>query len=802
MKFLFSIALLFLVSFGYSQVSKAPAYPLINHSTYFSIWSMTDSLNQNTTKHWTGVNQPFVGYLNVDGTQYRFLGKSAVRYKTILPVANDNKIPVSYTESLPKGDWTRGYVDGWNNGNLPFSDNLDNKNASSWKSKDLWVVRKFELNKLPSADLYLKMFHDDNVEVYLNGQQIFKKEGWNNSLEYFLLEEKAKTFLKKGTNVLAVHVENTKGGAYLDFGLSESIPDNIKSQLAIQKSINITATKTDYTFQCGKVELTASFLSPLLLNDLQLLSQPISYVTFDANANDGKIHQVSLELNVSSDLVVDHSGEKVQGVLQKSNELQWVKMGSQSQNILQKTGDNVRMDWGYLYVAIPNQKENVIRFSNKKSTTNIESSQLDAIIQINYGKIGKTTISKTIALGYDELYSIQYFHNDLKPYWTKFAKDVPDMITSGFKNLVSIQKKSDQWDHKIYQDALAAGGEEYAKLCVLAYRQSISAHALVESPKKEILFFSKENFSGGFVNTVDVTYPSAPLYLTYNPQLMEGMLNGIFEYSESGRWKKPFPAHDLGNYPLANDQTYGEDMPVEEAGNMMILTGAIVKANKSIDYAKIHWKTLSIWVDFLVKDGFDPANQLCTDDFAGHLSRNANLSLKAIMGIRTYSYLAGLMGEKELSDKYLTIAKDMAIKWQKMADEGDHYALTFDKGNTWSQKYNLVWDKIMGYHLFPDSISQKEIRFYLSKQNKYGIPLDSRKTYTKSDWIVWSACMADKKADFEKLIAPIYRYSQETPTRVPLGDWHETLDGKQVGFQARSVVGGYFMKVLEEKFNK
>ena len=811
-KMIIALSALLQVLFAFAQLDNAPAYPLINHDPYFSVWSFTDDLNASPTKHWTGTDQSLIGLLTVNGTTYRFMGDVEKSYKTMLPASDETGYTVKYTETEPDAGWIKNSFNNasWKSGPAPIGD----KNSSAktkWDSKDIWVRRTFNINTENAKPLFLKIQHDDNCEAYLNGEKIYDLQGFLGKLKYIPV----KGNVKKGINVLAVHVKNTAGGAWLDVGLATEIEMKMNDAIkkAEQKSVEITATQTTYHFACGDADLKVTFTSPLLMNDLMLLARPVSYISFAVSSNNRKTPNAKLYFGASTNLAVNTPFQEVKATKYTSGNLNLLKAGTIAQPVLQKKGDDLRIDWGYVYVAVPQSEkpvQSIIALQNgiadflssAKTTNNVSTGKgLMLNTVLSFDNINKEQ-EKHVMIGYDDIYSVQYFGQNLRPYWNRDGKNsIEKQFTSAENEYADVMKKCADFDTQMYDEAKNAGDEKYAKLCVAAYRQSISAHKLLMSPQNELLFLSKENYSNGSINTVDITYPSAPLYLIYNPDLLKGMMNGIFYYSETGKWQHDFAAHDLGTYPLANGQTYGEGMPVEESGNMLILAGAIAKRDGNADYAKKHWKTLTTWVNYLMNNGFDPANQLSTDDFAGHLARNANLSAKAIVGIGCYAMMADMMGDKTTAQKYHDSAVAMAGRWQQMADDGDHFALTFSDKNTWSQKYNMVWDKVLDLHLFPQSVYDKEINFYLTRQNDFGLPLDSRKTYTKSDWILWTATMASNNSDFKKLVDPVYKYATESPTHVPLSDWHETTNGKQVGFQARSVVGGYFMKLLDDKMN-
>lgn len=192
-----------------------------------------------------------------------------------------------------------------------------------------------------------------------------------------------------------------------------------------------------------------------------------------------------------------------------------------------------------------------------------------------------------------------------------------------------------------------------------------------------------------------------------------------------------FAPHDVGKYPKGNGQAYSRDrksgelraerqMPVEECGNMILMTAAGAKASGSAEFARRYWNLLSQWAGYLRDKGLDPENQLCTDDFTGHLAHNVNLSIKAINALGGYAMLCDMLGKKDEAGRFRTAAKEMARQWEKMADDGDHYRLALDKPGAWSMKYNLVWDEILGIDLFDPNIAVFFMPTLLQNRWKHG----------------------------------------------------------------------------------
>ncbi len=595
-----------------------------------------------------------------------------------------------------------------------------------------------------------------------------------------------------------------------------------------QASLEVLPTRTIYTFEGEGVRLTLTFLTPALPDDLDVLSRPVTYVTWETRATDSRTHNVQIYFDSAFELAINEPRQQVLGSEQKIGKLAGVSYGSVEQPVLAKRGDDLRIDWGHLY-SVADSKAVLQKGSGlsrevahreflqgrnlpkqNDATTDASSS---AFIVFNPMEVKSRSIMQSLVLAYDDEFSIQYMKKNLRPYWRRNGDDAAALLKKSADEYESLKKRCEKFDEELMTDLRKAGGEKYARLGALAYRQCFAAGKFVADANGKPLQFCKENHSNGCIGTSDVFYPMAPQFLLFGPTLAKSFLVPFMNYAASERWKFPFAPHDLGTYPHANGQVYGDgergvnnQMPVEESGNLLILMAAIAEMEGNANFARLYWKQLEQWAEYLKEKGFDPENQLCTDDFAGHLAHNVNLSAKAICGLGSFAKLCEMRARAEKSselkaksDDYFRLAREFAQRWVKEADDGDHYRLAFDRPGTWSQKYNLIWDNILGLNLFPAEVARKEMDFYKKMQNKFGLPLDNRKQYTKLDWITWTASLTQNRADFEALVDPIYSFLNETPDRSPMTDWYWTQDAKKRGFTARPVVGGVFAQMLYDK---
>lgn len=601
------------------------------------------------------------------------------------------------------------------------------------------------------------------------------------------------------------------GTVYCFMGKKEFHPE------ITQKSLDITATATTYVFENEKAELTVRFTTPLLLEHQVLVSRPCTYI--DCSVVRKQPADITVDFIVTSDLVKNTEGTIIGGSHATAT-YSYANMGKADQHPLGHSGDNLTIDWGFVYLAV----------QDTDASAEYDSDQQKLRAKIPLGK-EKTTASFVIA--FDDLLSIFYFGHWQRAYWTKEYNTILDAISASFADKAEVLEKAKQLDADIEKKALEIGGESYVLLCNISYRHAIAAHKLITDETGNLIFLSKENDSNGCIGTVDISYPSVPLFLLYDTEYVKGMLRPVFRFADCPVWEYDFAPHDVGRYPYASGQVYGLNeaherkeylyangyilpfyyqfptggevynlkyqMPVEECGNMLIMTAAVCHLDGNAEFAEPYYDILKKWTKYLLTYGADPGEQLCTDDFAGHLAHNVNLSAKAIMGIEAFSRLAGQMGKEEEQIQYHEKAVQMAKDWEKRAFAGDHYRLSFEQEDSWSLKYNLIWDKFFESHLFSEEVYQKEIAYYMDKINVYGVPLDSRKTYTKSDWILWCATFAPSAEERRRLIEPVAEYVHHTPDRVPFSDWYDTVTGKHCSFIARSVQGGLYMPILMQQ---
>lgn len=583
-----------------------------------------------------------------------------------------------------------------------------------------------------------------------------------------------------------------------------------------QTDVTVYPMRTVYTFENAEVNLELTFMTPLLTDDLKLMSRPVSYISYKVTALDGNEHKVKLFFALDCQNAVHTADQEVTLDVYENGAF----CGRGDKDMLTKSGDDMNIDWGWLHIysacgftpSISGAGDICRRYrmrcrDNYDSVAPGDTLSLDRqIVYISLEKEDQLTsdgIDGYICVAYDDIHSIMYFGEMIDAYYKKDGDSFNGICKKAIDEYEDICNRVIKAENELLKKA-AEYGEKYIDIISLAYRQAIAAHKLTWDGE-EIQFLSKECYSNGCIGTLDVTYPSIPLFLMTEPKLVEGMMNPLMKYSYSKEWPFDFAPHDVGQYPIANGQVYGKNhetdeqrlemqMPVEECGNALLTILAICMYENDMSYFNKHKDILAQWTTYLIKYGLDPENQLCTDDFAGHLAHNCNLSVKAIMGIAAYGMMLDKTGED--GSEYTAKAKDYAAQWKITAFDGDHYRLAFDKEDTWSIKYNMVWDKIFDMGIFDKDIFETETAYYMTRFNKYGLPLDSRSDYTKSDWLLWTTRLTDNKEYFDKIVSTMWDMLNETQSRVPFTDWYFTSTAIQRGFQNRTVQGGLFIPMI------
>lgn len=384
---------------------------------------------------------------------------------------------------------------------------------------------------------------------------------------------------------------------------------------------------------------------------------------------------------------------------------------------------------------------------------------------VDLGFVGAAEVSTLFTLGLTQESAIQFDGADgivsVPSLWASYYSTELDALAFFHTDYATATGLADTFDNQVAGDASAAGGPHYVTVTSLAARQAFAGTQLTGTSDTPYLFL-KEISSDGNVQTVDVIFPAHPVFLYSNPTLVKLLLDPLFINQESGQYPNMYSMHDLGtHYPNATGHPDGADepQPLEECGNMLIMTLAYAQRASDTAYLSQHYTVLDQWTQYLIREALIPANQISTDDFAGALANQTNLALKGIIGIEAMAVIANLTGNTATADNYSSIAHDYITEWQTLGIAMDadppHTTLSYGMNDTHGLLYNLYGDKELSLGLVPQAVYDMQSAFYPTVIEEYGVPLDTRHDYAKS----------------ESCSSPVIRYSLRT---------HTTIDDEQM----------------------
>ncbi|KAI0018896.1 DUF1793-domain-containing protein [Xylariomycetidae sp. FL0641] len=688
---------------------------------------------------------------------------------------------------------------------------------------------------------------------------------------------------------------------YLGNAVKE-LPDDSPLKSAIPRRVSFDSQYSNFTFEAGPVNITASFLSPVIPQDLCRSSIPLSYLTTSIESNDGQQHRVHFYSDVTArwsgvtseyDIAWDlhRGGLLANGTGNATNspdEIFSFTVERKNHDLLSEQNDFPH--WGNLtYNTSPGGAGN-FSYSSGYSTTIRLDFVTNFILNDNihagfygngdrepvfafahdFGIVRKASARYTV--GSIQTPIIRYIHRDgvsnLAPWWERcYGSDLLSLIHTHWDDFDTVSNLAatfeaqlradvdafyqgtgtpvsnssiltppgyltngtDQFGHSYTFDPSSAYGfvdtvngtglavpfvsepEAYYAIVALSARQIMGAYVFAVPPSEDggtsealnPLVFQKEISSNGNVNTVDVLYPASPFFLYANPDILKFAMEPLYQFQEDQYYPNGYCIHDLGaHFPNATGHVEGTDeyMPVEESANFILMSYAYYKFTGDGTWIIGHYDLLKQFTQYLIQFTLVPEGQLSTDDFAGTMINQTNLAIKGIVGLQAMASIATLAGETYDALNFSATARSYYSQWEYYAIDPSHQhtTLAYQWRSSWGLLYNIFFDKLLNMGLVNESIYTMQSEWYATVSQVFGVPLDSRNHYTKSDWQIWAA--ATSSSSTRRLIVDAIAYwLNETVYNVPFSDAYETVgtgDFPQVPdhitFRARPVTGGHF----------
>ncbi|KAI0842595.1 glutaminase A [Hypoxylon sp. FL0890] len=594
------------------------------------------------------------------------------------------------------------------------------------------------------------------------------------------------------------------------------------ADLVDQTDFSYTSTRSTFVMSVGgKVEMNITFLSPVTPSDLRRQSLVFSYLEVGVHSLDGANHDVQLYADVSAEWASGDLNAIVQWDYNSADGVAYHQFERQSQQPLSET--NQLPNWGTWFwstkdvdnLSWQSGEDTVVRgaFINNGVLPNTKDTNFRAV-QDNWpvfgfandlGSVGSASVSTLYSIGITQDAAIELLGegSNLTTYpslWTDYFGSDVEAMTFFYNDYDEASRLATDLDNKVASDSLAAAGQNYLTLTSLSVRQTFGALQFTGTDSDPLVFL-KEISSNSDIQTVDVIFPAMPLILYTNPAILNYLLKPLFLNQENGHYPNTNAIHDLGTFPIAKGYPDGSDepMPLEECGNMIIMVLAYAQRTNDNDYLHQHYPILKQWAGYLVDEALIPADQISTDDFAGSLANQTNLGLKGIIGLRAMSEIAERTGNTNDTSYYGNTATSYISQWQgfglNTAANPPHATLSYGDEDSHGLLYNLYSNSLLNFGDFvPSSVYDMQSNFYPTVALEYGVPLDTRHTYTKTDWMMWCAAIASKDTQ-DTFIRLIAGWINSTPTNRPLTDLYDAQTGDYpsgLQFTARPVVGGHF----------